>query len=114
MFRLMYYFAGALMPYRLINIWLIISILGYSLVLAADIHGELLLQDNPGYVEKISHDKAADTDCGHCSHGTLHILGLENAFVFYLAQLNSPLRDDHQISFIPPIPQVIHRPPISA
>lgn len=67
---------------RLLKIWLIVSILGYGMALAADVHGELTvdndLQLSSG--DTGSPDSSADdTGCHHCAHGVSHLLGLSYA-----------------------------------
>ncbi|WP_456416701.1 hypothetical protein [Thiolapillus sp.] len=67
---------------RALKIWLIVSILGYGMALAADVHGELTADgvhlsansaDHP-----LSGDSADDSDCNHCAHGSSHLLGLNS------------------------------------
>ena len=72
---------------RLLKIWLIVSIFGYGLVLAADLHGELTLDH---VVQLSDHDSSMDntTDdggCHHCAHGISHLLGLS-----YLGGISVP------------------------
>ncbi|WP_456380182.1 hypothetical protein [Thiolapillus sp.] len=63
---------------RVLKIWLIVSILGYGMALAADVHGELAADDMHLSVDNTDApgDPADDSDCNHCAHGTSHLLGL--------------------------------------
>ncbi|MCF6282916.1 MAG: hypothetical protein L3J28_12045 [Candidatus Polarisedimenticolaceae bacterium] len=68
------------MIHRLIITWLVISILGYGMVFAADTHfGEspidqvAVLDDTHNIPSDDPHDLSAND---HCSHGSFHLLGL--------------------------------------
>ena len=109
-----YHFQRKSMLRRLVSIWLMVSILGYGLALAGDFHGKPLAgnavtHDHPG-----DPAPAADNDCGHCSHGLQHLLGLESRFDFPVPQFKAPLYGDAPVLFTTPPLRLIQRPPISA
>jgi hypothetical protein len=101
---------------RILKIWLIVSIFGYGLVLAADIHGELsvdhavqLLDDNSSV-----DDTADDGGCHHCAHGISHLLGLS-----YLGETLPADTRCRATAFYHPLgssfsPPSLLRPPISS
>ena len=100
---------------RLIATLLIVSILGYGLALAADVHGELS-GESPAFHQLDDHGQEAHdgVDCDHCSHGAVHLLGMERRLVLDLA----PAADSHagcyrddSTSFSPAL---FLRPPIAA
>lgn len=98
---------------HLIILWLIVSIPGYGLALAADVHDELLPKDTAGYEQPTSDGSTpTDNDCGHCSHGIQHLLGLQNHFSLYTLPTVELLQGCLPAHFTAPIPQAIHRPPI--
>ena len=74
------------MIHRLIITWLVISILGYGMAIAADAHyGEssvdqvMMLDDTPDDPHNLS-------TYDHCSHGPFHLIGLN----FSTAKLSAP------------------------
>ena len=100
---------------RLLVSWLIVSILGYGMALAADVHGEL--QDEASYSSLDStadQDPHGDSGCGHCSHGATHLLGLEATFSRSFAQLSDSLQCDHRADPTDPLLRLPLRPPIQA
>jgi len=74
---------------RLLKIWLIVSILGYGMALAADVHGDtggdhdVHLLDGKGNMPDENTD---DSGCHHCAHGVSHLLGLA-----YLGGISIPV-----------------------
>ncbi len=105
---------GASMLRRFILIWLMLSIFGYGMALAADLHGELsadmgISLDSTGD-EDGSHD---DTGCHHCSHGTSHLLGLNTVSCFNIYEGGKVLASAYRVSFDSFSPPSLLRPPIS-
>ncbi len=100
---------------RFIITWLIVSILGYGMALAADVHGELLSDDGYSTLDNVpGQDQHGDSDCGHCSHGTIHMLGLENSFTTPVIPLGNLLQCDYRAEMQAPPLQLPLRPPIFA
>ena len=100
---------------RYIVTWLIVSILGYGMALAADVHGELL--SDAGYSaadSSLEPDQQADSGCGHCSHGAMHMLGLNSAFTSQFHRLDEALQCDYRAEMQSPPLQLPLKPPISA
>lgn len=64
---------------RLIITWLVISILGYGMAIAADVHyGEPPVnQVVLGDAGNISDDPHSLSAYDHCNHGCFHLLGLD-------------------------------------
>lgn len=101
---------------RVLMLWLIVSVFGYGMALAADVHGNAL--SDPAH-EVVGHPGALDAGgaspgCDHCCHGLAHLLGLggTQALSFlplqYLPETPSAV---HFCSFVPPS---LLRPPIAA
>ncbi|MEW7986195.1 MAG: hypothetical protein AB2805_02325 [Candidatus Thiodiazotropha sp.] len=66
---------------RLIILWLILSIHGYGIAVAADTHHEILAEsgmNNHALAGLAGHPDNPDhpVDSDHCCHGVIHILGL--------------------------------------
>ena len=103
---------------RLIILWLIVSVLGYGLALAADVHqSEWTASDVAGAPTPDSPNQQPaldDLDCGHCSHGVYHLLGLTPSFDFAVLSLAHVTTGLGEHPALRPIPQAIHRPPIAA
>lgn len=100
---------------RFIITWLIVSILGYGMALAADVHGELLADDGYSTLDTTpDQDQHGDSDCGHCSHGATHMLGLESSLTSLTVPLGSPLQCDYRAEMQAPPLQLPLRPPIPA
>jgi len=105
---------GFSMLSHLLKIWLIVSILGYGMALAADVHGKQTVDgahlsavspDNPA-------DSGGDSGCNHCAHGISHLLGLNcNNSMPTLNSVSSLLSSVQHAwhSFYPPS---LLRPPI--
>jgi len=70
------------MIHRLIITWLVISILGYGMAIAADVHygetqtDQVVVQDDAGNLPDDLHVLPAHDQCGH---GSFHLLGLSFA-----------------------------------
>ena len=79
---------------RIIAIWLIMSILGYGTVLAADVHDETgqaeshaqILADGDSQPEPM--DQQTDSD--HCCHGISHLLGFASQITISVVMASSP------------------------
>lgn len=86
--------SGFLMFRRVIATWLIMSILGYGTVLAADVHGETGQTEHPAQIlsdgdsQPEPMDQQADSD--HCCHGAAHLLGFASQFAISVAMASSP------------------------
>ena len=104
-----------LMLRRLLITWLIVSILGYGMALAADVHNEPAT--NQTYTVDDHAENPSDTDhansCDHCCHGVSHLLGLSCANPISLAADRSLLRTPYAVSLISFPPPSILRPPIT-
>ncbi len=61
---------------RLLICWLVISLQGYGLALAADLHGRSHAQGVACAAAPDHDDGAHATDGDHCNHGAFHLLGL--------------------------------------
>jgi len=81
---------------RFIITWFALSILGYGLAMAADVHNELSTDQTHIISDQLIDfsDAHNDSDCDHCCHGVLHLLGListgEVGFTVYCATSLSP------------------------
>ncbi len=70
------------MIHRLIITWLVISILGYGMAIAADVHygetqaDQVVALDDAGNLPDDPHGLPAHDQCGH---GSFHLLGLNFA-----------------------------------
>lgn len=64
----------------LITMWLVLSILGYGMVIAADVHTEESPVDHQVVSLGDADDHTGDlhnlTTHNHCGHGSFHLLGL--------------------------------------
>ena len=99
---------------RFILVWLMLSIFGYGMALAADVHGELsadigISLDNADD-DNGSHD---DAGCHHCSHGVSHLLGLNTVPCFNIHEGGKVLASTYRVSFNSLSPPSLLRPPIS-
>ncbi|RDH88582.1 MAG: hypothetical protein DIZ78_01225 [endosymbiont of Escarpia spicata] len=101
---------------RLIIAWLIVSILGYGMALAADAHNEQSTDHTHEIVDNTTHpadmDDASDSD--HCCHGGIHLLGLTQAEAIKLSADHAVLWIPYPISRVSSPPAFLFRPPISA
>ncbi len=96
---------------RLLVIWLVISILGYGVALAADVHGEQQHQYGYAATDDGGHASHAGVDCGHCAHGTAHLTGLHFAFDLQTVEAGRPARSDYRPALLSPPPQETLKPP---
>ncbi|MEW8050738.1 MAG: hypothetical protein AB2810_05325 [Candidatus Thiodiazotropha endolucinida] len=103
---------------RLIILWLILSIHGYGMAVAADAHHEILAESgmhNHALSDLAGHPDNSDhpVDSDHCCHGIIHILGLIESITvphLELAALPALLHSDEVVS-LTLTPRL--RPPIS-
>ncbi len=103
---------------RILKIWLIVSILGYGMALAADVHGELAADDvhlsADGTDNPLPGDSADDSDCNHCAHGTSHLLGLNCTSSIPTIGSRSISLSGYLLSWYSFSPPSLLRPPITA
>jgi len=66
---------------RFLISWLVVSLLGYGMALAADVHLEISTDRTHAVGDHATDPAGADdaADCDHCCHGVLHLLGLNGA-----------------------------------
>ena len=98
---------------RFLSIWLILSVFGYGVAMAAEIHSsfdqdhEHSIQD---HLDKQNHDDEAD-NCDHCCHGSLHLLGLYDNHRTNIIE-NSQISDvSYLVIYISPDTLRLNRPP---
>ncbi len=96
---------------QLLITWLVISILGYGMVVAADAHYEESLADQVTMLDDTPDDPHNLSIYDHCSHGSFHLIGL-NFGTVKLPALSSPALKSAYLaswnSFLTPPPA---RPP---
>jgi|UPI000761A84A hypothetical protein len=101
---------------RLLITWLVVSILGYGMALAADVHNELSTDQTHTIGDHATNpsdmDDASDSD--HCCHGIIHLLGLNRAEAIKLSADRGVLRTTYPVSIVSSPPTFLFRPPISA
>ena len=100
---------------RILKIWLMVSIFGYGMALAADVHGELAADSIHLSADStdLSGDPADDSDCTHhCAHGSSHLLGLNCASGIPGMGSRSILLTDYLLSWYSFSPPSLLRPPI--
>lgn len=98
---------------RILVTWLIVSILGYGVALAADVHGEQRGESGYSAADPApAQDQHADSDCGHCSHGVTHLLGLASGLTAAPVILNHRFQADYLVSHLSPPLRRHLRPPI--
>ena len=100
---------------RFLIAWLVVSILGYGIVVAADVHVELSADHTHIIGDNTSN--SADIDdtagCDHCCHGISHLLGLNGSHAKMLTADCSHLSVPYTISLISFSPTLAFRPPIT-
>ncbi len=98
---------------RFIIFWLIFSILGYGMAMAADSHAGLHGEDHQLSAE---HQMDQDTDheagCDHCCHGFMHLLGLPKSDSFKLVSCHVNIQTPYKIKSSSSPPSSLFRPPI--
>ena len=103
---------------RFVATWLILSILGYGMVLAADVHERTVETENPAQVlsdgdfQPPPLDQQADGD--HCCHGIAHILGFTSQETVSTVTSASPTNARYSEFFRSLSPTPSLRPPINA
>ncbi len=98
---------------RLLIAWLIVSILGYGMALAADAHNKQSTDHTHEIGDNTTHTADAD-DSDHCCHGGIHLLGLTQAETIKLSADQGILRTPYPVSRVSSPPASLFRPPISA
>jgi len=107
---------------RFTLIWLIFSLLGYSMVLAADLHhmdhksdaGVALHLDKAGNTHHGDKPNAPIPDCDHCCHGTAHLLGLGRSLPHQPRLPRSAVRVAIIDTTLCTLPSLPFRPPIAS
>ena len=97
---------------RFLSIWLILSIFGYGIAMAAEIHSSFD-QDHEHSIQDHSDNRDHnDVDnCDHCCHGGLHLLGLHSNHRINVVE-NSKLNNaSHLVNYVSPDTQRLNRPP---
>ncbi|RDH92420.1 MAG: hypothetical protein DIZ77_00800 [endosymbiont of Seepiophila jonesi] len=98
---------------RLIIAWLIVSILGYGMALAADAHNEQSTDHTHEIGDNTTHPADA-SDSDHCCHGGIHLLGLTQAEAIKLSADQGIFWTPYPVSRASSPPAFLFRPPISA
>ncbi len=104
---------------RLIITWLVVSILGYGMALAADLHAGLATDPvhASGDHATSSDAHANDADdagcCDHCCHGVAHLLGLKRCDTFDLSAERGVFPLSPTVSPVSFSPPSLLRPPIT-
>ena len=99
---------------RFLITWLVLSILGYGMAMAADVHNELSTNQThviSDHAANFTHADNAD-DCDHCCHGIFHLLGLVNAKKFGFTAYSFTLLSPYSITITTPPNTTPFRPPI--
>jgi hypothetical protein len=101
---------------RFLIIWLTVSILGYGMTMAAGVHAESA--SDSSYVFTDDSDTSSSqhngTDCDHCCHGIIHLLGLINTSTFVISNSRTALPIPYSRSLHSFLPTSLLRPPIEA
>jgi len=72
---------------RLLALWVVVSLLGYSSAWAMDLHQSLSNDDESGHSSMLAAASGADqptehdsaSNCDHCCHGLSHLIGLSGS-----------------------------------
>ncbi|WP_457666549.1 hypothetical protein [Thiolapillus sp.] len=102
---------------RFLKIWLIVSILGYGMALAADVHGELTVDSEIQLTDSNTDSPDSTTDdtgCHHCAHGISHLLGLSYAGGIAVAATRGMSPQGYSLTWSSFSPPSLLRPPIHA
>ena len=96
--------------------WLILSILGYGMAMAADVHNDQASDHTHAISDHVNSQSDSDDSvgCDHCCHGVIHLLGLNSTETFYLVADRSIVHAPYLVSFTSVSPPSILRPPITA
>ncbi len=101
---------------RFLVTWLVVSILGYGMAMAADVHNDLASDHIHIIGEHVNNQ--SDTDdavgCDHCCHGVLHLLGLNSTETFNLEADLGIVPASYSVSLVSFFPPSVLRPPIAA
>ncbi|WP_456375807.1 hypothetical protein [Thiolapillus sp.] len=96
---------------RFLKIWLILSIFGYGMVLASDVHGDLAGVQDVHLMDNNA-DPADDDGCHHCAHGVSHLLGLNYSGGAYLPNTRCVSPAPYDLNWSSLSPPSLLRPPI--
>ncbi len=97
---------------RLVALLLVLSILGYGTLLVVDVHG--LPGDAPAVVHADGDDDGhAGIECGHCSHGVVHLLGITPRLELSLPDAVRVLAGGYRGLVAADPPALLLRPPIA-
>ena len=94
-----------------------LTILGYGVALAADVHSEQvsgLAHDMDKHTDGdylMNHDNGEDAVHDHCSHGISHLLGLNTDSVFDFSTDRTNLLSSFSMSIVTLPPSPFIRPP---
>ena len=100
----------------LLIFWLVISNLGYGMVVLADAHGDTFLDSESLFSHHPAHNadhQESEADCDHCCHGLIHLLGLINTDMFGLTASLAGMRTPYAAPSTTPPPIELYRPPIT-
>jgi len=100
---------------RFLIFWLILSMLGYGLTLAAELHAGHHDNDHlPSVEHQAAHDSDHESGCDHCCHGVMHLLGLPKNDAFDLISLHARMQTPYRVKSTSSPPSTLFRPPIPA
>ena len=96
------------MRHPLFVVWILVSIIGYSLALSFDVHEQHNDQQAHAFVQ---HDHDMSIDYDHCCHGSVHLLGLNSIdlFDFSIVSACPPCR--YSVIAVQPPSFPLFRPP---
>lgn len=95
--------------------WLILSILGYGIAMAADMHAGLHGEDHQLTADHPApHDADHEAGCDHCCHGFMHLLGLPKSHAFELVSCRVSVQTPYRVKSTSSPPSSLFRPPIAA
>ena len=99
---------------RLLITWLLVSIVGYGMALAADVHVELSSDQTHAIGDHATDptDTGDEADCDHCCHGVLHLLGLKSDGNLDVPDDRNALRFPYSFLIKSTSPTTLLRPPI--
>ena len=106
---------------RLLTLWLVISLLGYSSVWAMDLHGaasgadqtaQQSLDVDSGAMDPQA-DHANEADCDHCCHGMSHLIALSADGISAVPKLGNDTHGSVRVLFLSHTLSPDLRPPIA-
>ncbi len=101
---------------RVLITWLIVSILGNGMAVAADVHNELASDQTHTLDDHAANPGDTDNydDCDHCCHGVTHLLGLNSATALSLTTNRGIILTPYSIFLASFSPHSPFRPPITS